>query len=372
MYKVIVAHPGKQLSLKLAEALYQKGYLYSYHTSVYFKQNSLFLRFISIFLSKENKKRAKNRRSSLIPDSKIISNFGFLGLISLLLLRIDHKRLITNKWMNFVSDLFGQKVARYAIKNKVDAVIMYDTNSRKAFEYLKAKAPNIKRIIDNSHPARSFLFEIYNNLNSSSGEFIKTLRAESDGFLFDKVKADKFKHEILLADINIVASSFSKKSILSCGFPNDKIIVAPYGINSFKNPIVNKDFSKLRILFVGQVNQRKGIKQVLDAAVELKKQIDCTFSIVGSGMELYKELYKPYYSFVDFYGRVTKTKLEHLYQSSNLFIFPTLGEGFGMVILEALSYGLPVICSKNCAGDDVIKDNFNGFVIDAGNSNSLR
>jgi glycosyltransferase involved in cell wall biosynthesis len=370
MYKIIVAHPGKQLSLKLAESLYSKGYLFTYFTTIYYKQNSLIFNLLSLFLSKDNKYRLKNRRSQILPDEKIITYFSFFGLISLFLLRIDHNRIITNKWMNLVSDLFSIKVAKFAIKNKVDAVIMYDTNSKKAFNYLKQKAPFIKRIIDNSHPARNYLYEVYNKLNDTSGHFIKTLKAESDGFLFNKEKANNYKEEILSADINIVASTFSKESILYCGFPENKIIVAPYGIDNHKKNI-SKDFSKINVLFVGQVNQRKGIKQILDAAKDLHGLINCSFSIVGSGMELFPELYKPYFKYINFYGRVSKQKLDELYQSSNLFLFPTLGEGFGMVILEALSFGLPVICSKNCASYDLISDKYNGYVIDAGDKNAI-
>ena len=48
-----------------------------------------------------------------------------------------------------------------------------------------------------------------------------------------------------------------------------------------------------------------------------------------------------------------------------------MGEGFGLVVLEALSAGLPVIVSKNCCGTDIIKDGYNGFVIEAGDTKEL-
>ena len=52
------------------------------------------------------------------------------------------------------------------------------------------------------------------------------------------------------------------------------------------------------------------------------------------------------------------------YQEADIFVFPTLGEGFGLVVLEAMSAGLGVICSQNAGGNDVISEYQNGFIYD--------
>lgn len=98
---------------------------------------------------------------------------------------------------------------------------------------------------------------------------------------------------------------------------------------------------------------------------------DIVYHIVGTGAEYHQDLYKPYDKYVNFYGRVPFELLQDLFSKSSIFIFPSMGEGFGLVVLEALSAGLPVIVSKNCCGTDIIKDGYNGFVIEAGDTKEL-
>ena len=85
-------------------------------------------------------------------------------------------------------------------------------------------------------------------------------------------------------------------------------------------------------------------------------------------------IYKKYShcSNVNFLGFVNHDNLTKLYNESDVFIFPTLGEGYGLVVLEAMSCGLPVICSSNAGGNDAIIDGYNGFVFDAGDNEDMK
>lgn len=67
--KIIVAHPGRQHSFRVAKTLKESGMLYKYATTVYNKDNSLFMRFVKLFLSKDNLERARKRKCpSLLDD----------------------------------------------------------------------------------------------------------------------------------------------------------------------------------------------------------------------------------------------------------------------------------------------------------------
>ena len=367
-YKVLVADAVRQHSFRVASALKKENLLFQYLTTVYYKDKLNWTHIVSFFLKGDSLNRAKKRRCIDLQDSDVTQFKEFLGVILLLIQRIDRKRYFTNRLNNYISKSFQIKVAKYAIKNNVDAIISYDTNSNYMFDYLIKYAPNIIRIIDDAHPNRNFLYKVYQEKMESAGEFRKTF--EACGYLLNKSVADKYGIESKKAHYHIVASSFSAESVRYNGFKNQSIFRIPYGVNRNDFMSSKKDYDKLNLLFVGEVNQRKGIRQILDSAKVIASK-DIVYHIVGTGAEYHQDLYKPYDKYVNFYGRVPFELLQDLFSKSSIFIFPSMGEGFGLVVLEALSAGLPVIVSKNCCGTDIIKDGYNGFVIEAGDTKEL-
>lgn len=369
--KILVAHPGRQHSYRVATGLAHNDMLDKYVTTVYNKDDSFLMNVTKMFIHGDEKKRADKRKCPDVDDSEVVQFCEFTGLLELLISRLDHSRKFAI-WFRHkvVSDCFQRKLARYIIKNDVKAVISYDTNSTILFSILKKKAPDVIRIIDNAHACRNYLYEVYNEKLESSKQFVKTY--EACGYLTDKNFASIFGDEAKLADYHIVASSFSKKASEFNGIPEEKILVVPYGVSEAAFKPWEKDYSNgLKVLFVGELNQRKGICQILDAAKELH-DLNIEFNIIGSGREYCSELYKPYEEYVNFLGRVTFEDLQMYYGTSHIFVFPSMGEGFGLVLPEALSSGLPAIASRNCAGPDLIKDGYNGFLIDAGETEQLK
>jgi len=361
MKKIIVVHPGRQHSFQLANALTKSEMLYKYITTIYNKDSSLLMKFALMFLPKQHKQRAIARKSAALNDKDVLLFCEFEAFLLLLIAQIDINKKIYIWAEKRISMRFQKKVANYVIKNNIDVVISYDTNSKILFDILKSKVPAVVRIIDHAHPARNYLYEIYQEYIEKSGDFVKTF--EACGYLLNKNYSMTFGKEINDANFHIVASNFSKKGVLFNGISENKIFLVPYGVNLDKFKFNdNKDCNKLRVLFVGEINQRKGIYQILETAKELNT-LDIQFDIIGRGSKYCAELYKPYQKYVNFWGHVSFEVLLDFFFHSHVFVFPTLGEGFGLVILEALSAGLPVITTPNCAGADVINDGYNGFII---------
>jgi glycosyltransferase involved in cell wall biosynthesis len=370
-YKILLAHPGRQHSFRVAKALKENGLLFRYVTTVYNKENSLLMRFIRLFLSEDNRIRANKRRCQVLEDNDVLLYNELTGYLLLLLIRIDKSRKIYT-WLNEqIRDSFGRKVAKYAIKNNVDAVICYDTNAFACFELLIKKAPHIKRIIDHAHPPRNYLYKIYQEKMAAAGKFKETY--EASGYILNKNIADYFGKEIKLADYHIVASNFSKEALIYNKVDKSRIIKAPYGVdNTFaQNGIKKMNTDKLKVLFVGEINQRKGIAQILEAAKQLNSN-NINFNLIGAGKEYKSHLYKEYEPYVNFMGRVSFETLKEQYVINDIFVFPSMGEGFGLVLLEAMASGLPVIASQNCAGPDLIENGYNGFLIEAGDTEALK
>lgn len=367
--KIIVAHPGRQHSFRVATALEHNGMLFKYATTVYDKDSSILMKICKLFLQGDSLNRAKKRKCPDVSDEKILQFEELRGLLHLALIRLDKKQSFQRRYGASISRKFQKKLAKYIIENDVDCVISYDTNSDYLFDILSEKAPDVIKVIDNAHPCRNYLYKVYNDKLETSGAFVKTY--EACGYLLDKDKAAKYGIEAKKADIHIVASSFSKKAAMFNDIPENHIIVAPYGVDKqVFHPFEKKYDRGLKILFVGEINQRKGILQILEAAKQLVGQ-NVEFNLIGTGHEATPELYEPYSQYVNLLGRVSFEVLQEMYGTSHIFIFPSMGEGFGLVIPEALSSGLPVISSRNCSGPDIIKDGYNGFLIDAGSTEQL-
>jgi glycosyltransferase involved in cell wall biosynthesis len=147
---------------------------------------------------------------------------------------------------------------------------------------------------------------------------------------------------------------------------NKNTVNLPYSINT-NVFIANKHKEKkLNILYVGQLIKRKGIDLILNAFELLdetvQKNIKLTF--VGSGklkqnIVIKKKIYKSI-SIVNF---VNRKKITEIYSKNNVFIFPSLYDGWGVAAMEAMASGLALIISKNCGLAELLTHNRNGLVI---------
>ncbi len=123
--------------------------------------------------------------------------------------------------------------------------------------------------------------------------------------------------------------------------PYGRYFCVPNGVDSDKFiPVDNKN-KVIKLLFVGRLEKSKGIDKIIDAFNELDDGYDLT--IVGSGTMEYmmKENNRIHY-----YKNIGINELTEIYNNSDVFIFPSMLENFGLVILEALSSGLYVITSN--------------------------
>lgn len=107
----------------------------------------------------------------------------------------------------------------------------------------------------------------------------------------------------------------------------------------------------LRLLFVGRVIRTKGVIDAIKAVSEIGRSINCTFDIVGEGDQLQecKSLVKTLNleHIIKFHGRLHKGEVFRLYEECHVFLFPSFREPSGNVVIEALSFGCPVITCSN-------------------------
>ena len=369
-YKIIVAHPGRQHSFRVASELKQNDMLFKYITTVYDKKASILMNVVKHILSGDNLKRANGRKNPDLTDDDVIQFCEFSGLVEIILARFDKKRSLYNWWQRHNADRFGKKVAAYAIKNNVDAVILYDTNALKCFKILQEKAPNILRVMDVSAANRIYMKEIYEKDFRKCPQFSEKLKKERS-FLWDKNTCQRLLNEIELTQLFLAPSNFVKQSLMFSGVTDDNIVICPYGAN-FPGISPNKEEKlkgALEAVYVGNVTEMKGIYYLLEAAMSMDSN-RVHLTVVGA-YDNTDGLLTPYMDFVTFTGRITHDKVAETLKKSDFFVFPSLGEGLSLSVLEALACGLPCIVTKNSGANDAIIDGENGFVVDIQDSDAL-
>ena len=131
---------------------------------------------------------------------------------------------------------------------------------------------------------------------------------------------------------------------------------------------------KGRLLFVGTIEKRKGLKFLMETMAFVKDAGEsCALDIVGKiADEIYfeelRQLVKKYELDVTFHGFVSLEQKERLYASADIFVFPSLLEGYGMVLMEAMGYGLPIVAFNNSAMPYSVENGINGYLADNLNS----
>ncbi len=176
--------------------------------------------------------------------------------------------------------------------------------------------------------------------------------------------ADRCDDEIMLADRILVGSTFVRNSFQIEGVPREKLDVIPYGADAAlfqpSVSIMPKTNGSFSLLFVGQVGQRKGISYLLRAYEKFRghgTRLRIVGTIQGNGRAL-----RAYRTLFEHLDHIPRSHLPDIYRQADVFVFPTLVEGMGLVILEAMASGLPVITTPNGPGD-IVRDGVDGFVI---------
>jgi len=115
-------------------------------------------------------------------------------------------------------------------------------------------------------------------------------------------------------------------------------------------------------MFAGQVGTRKGMQYLMPAWQELNLP-DSELLLVGINQMPSDWLAKYSDSRIRLTGSVPHSTLNEYYSSASVFVFPSLVEGFGLVLLEAMACGIPIITTPNTAGPDIITDGIEGFIV---------
>ena len=191
------------------------------------------------------------------------------------------------------------------------------------------------------------------------------------GFIDSDFKLARKDEELRRADAIFVASNFTANTLKK--FPGNlaPVSIIPYGFPPVNSERFYEQINKrpLKLLFVGGLSQRKGIADLFSVADKLGRHIELT--VVGrkatDNCKPLNEALKKH----QWIPSLPHNKILQLMQRNDVLVFPSLFEGFGLVITEAMSQGTPVITTGRTAGPDLIEHGRNGWLIDAGSTDAL-
>ncbi len=265
---------------------------------------------------------------------------------------------VRHRWTNRLYMSVREAVAQSACRHtgNVDCVVAYEGFALPSFLAARAQCAAVLNYPVAHHRERR---RIRLEENEREPEFAITWPDFDDWAAGHEERLDE---EIRQADAVLVGSTFAADSFVAQGVPRAKMRMIPYGVDlqTFTPGAAPSSSTAFKVIYAGQLTQRKGISYLLRGYRKFARhdsQLTLVGSVVGSDRPL-----QPYRDFIQHITHQTRPVLAAMYRASDVFVLPTLVEGMGLVVLEAMACGLPVIVTANGPGD-IVRDGIDGFII---------
>jgi glycosyltransferase involved in cell wall biosynthesis len=173
------------------------------------------------------------------------------------------------------------------------------------------------------------------------------------------------------ADYVAVPSEFVKRTFIAQGFSAGRLIHNPYGVdlNAFRPG--SKPDSVFRVIHCGAISLRKGIPYLLEAFRRAAVSNSELWMIGTVSDEVRSILARNLGSSVRVMGPVPQRELPRYYAMGSVLCLASVEDGWGMVQNQAMACGLPVVCTENTGGSDLVRDGIEGYVVPIRDSHAL-
>ena len=180
--------------------------------------------------------------------------------------------------------------------------------------------------------------------------------------------------EYAQADGITVPSTFALRSFVAQGVPASKLHLLPYGVNLSRfQPVASPAEQGFDVLFVGAMTLQKGVQYLVQAFNQVQHPHK-TLTFAGTMNPALIALLKArglWPAEARCLGHVPQAQLKELMSRSHVMVLPSIQEGFGMVMAQAMACGCPVIASRNTGAEDLFEDGHAGFIVPVRDSTAL-
>jgi glycosyltransferase involved in cell wall biosynthesis len=359
LQRSVVVHSGARDGYQLALALSEAGLLEALVTDLYWPADRAWARRFASLLPASIRSLVAQRNHPALP-SREVKSCVVSGLTTLLLDKLPRVDFaLRREAMRHTDAVLGRTAGDLATRRGA-SLVTYSYYAHAAFS--RYSAPGV---LFQLHPHPLSMRRILNEELAAHPDCAESLRQEWE-LALPEDDFQRLVEETTLPAHILCASSFTRRTLVEHGTAPERITVIPYGVDTqrfFTSGTGGQTASgKLKLLFVGRINQRKGVKDLLEA-LRLLDTAEVELTICGRVVDDL-EIFKPFAGRVTIRPSVSNTELVAAYQTADLFVFPSVAEGFGQVLLESLACGLPILSTTNTAAPDLIEDGVQGFVVE--------
>lgn len=324
----------------------------------------------SVYLAKELEKRRVdyrlyNTHPVFSPDVKrqhVKTNYLVLGTNTAFnFVPAIRDRL---RWNSFKDIYFDQVTGRKISRWNPDIHHGFACYSYDTFDRLKKNNPNTRLVLDRASPHMRFK----QNLLAREFKKMKVPFIPEPEFSVKRQLAEYEKAEKIL-----ILSSFVRNSFVSSGVDEEKLVQVPYGVK-YPAEVPEKKDDVFRVLCVGGYAYRKGVPYLIQAFSEL--------NLENSELLLVGRIKHEVQPFIDKYvqkganirliARIPHEEIGATYANASVYCMPSISDGWGLVVTEAMSYGVPPVVSENTGAKDAISSGKSGFVIPTGDVKAIK
>lgn len=256
-----------------------------------------------------------------------------------------------------LQDIRGRILSRAAAKqvDNADAVVAFHDTAVEAFE--QAGTSGVLRILDfpSAHPR--FTAQLVSEEAVLHPESTSTLVVKRPDFHLRRME-----REISLADFILVPSEYVKETFVQFGVPEYKLVIIPYGANvtKFSPRLHPPKEDSFKVLFAGRIEQLKGLSYLLEGYRQFHKP-DSSLILAGA-MPSDTRMLIPYDGLYQHAGHLHPADMPEFYRQGSVFVLPSLIEGWGFVVLEAMASGIPVIVTSTGPAQ-IVRNGIDGFTV---------
>jgi len=197
---------------------------------------------------------------------------------------------------------------------------------------------------------------------------------EIQGVRFEGIKSwaiDKELQEYEESDLIEVCSTFTYQTFIKHGISAEKVYVSPLAADLSIFHQMPKQDEIFRVIYVGAMSLRKGISYLLEAMIDLNLP-NFELVLIGSKLDETTPIFRKYEGDFHYLGVIPRQELYKYYSQCSVFVLPSIEDGFGMVMAQAMACGLPIIATMNTGARDLFTDNVEGFIVPIRSPEAIR